>query len=105
VSTCDGIVGYFGLSISPSSGALSALTRLIQPALRGDPSMLARLRCLPFDFGEFIDSNDQNKGHSYAFILYRNLASWVPVGGSPEGSCVKIVMKSICSRDDTMRFR
>jgi len=63
--------------------ALSALTRLLQPAMRSDPRiLLARLpSILPLTLAG-IDSNDQNKTIR-TLILYRSLTSWLPVGGSP----------------------
>ena len=62
--------------------ALSALTRLVQPALRGN-SLLVRLPEMLRLSLAGIDSNDQNKTLR-TLILYRSLASWVPVGGRPE---------------------
>ena len=60
--------------------ALSALTRLLQPALRRDPSiLLSRLPQLLQLSLAGIDSNDQNKTIR-TLILYRNLVSWVTVG-------------------------
>lgn len=60
--------------------ALSALTRLIQPALRSDPAiLLSRLPELLRLSLAGIDSNDQNKTIR-TLILYRSLTSWVPVG-------------------------
>ena len=62
--------------------ALSALTRLLQPSLRRDPSvLLARLPDLLRLTLAGIDSNDQNKTIR-TLILYRSLTSWIPVGGS-----------------------
>jgi Proteasome-substrate-size regulator, mid region/Domain of unknown function (DUF3437) len=76
--------------------ALSALTRLIQPALRSDPSiLLARLPELLRLSLAGIDSNDQNKTIR-TLILYRSLASWVPVGGRPESWPI------LSARDETM---
>lgn len=64
--------------------ALSALTRLLQPSLRADPTiLLSRLPTLLSLTLAGIDSNDQNKTIR-TLILYRALASWVPVGGKPE---------------------
>lgn len=64
--------------------ALSALTRLVQPALRSNPViLLARLPELLRLSLAGIDSNDQNKCIR-TLILYRSLASWVPTGGSIE---------------------
>jgi len=63
--------------------ALSALTRLLQPSLRRDPSiLLARLPDILRLTLAGIDSNDQNKTIR-TLILYRSLTSWIPVGGSP----------------------
>jgi hypothetical protein len=60
--------------------ALSALTRLIQPSLRRQPSiLLSRLPELLRLSLAGIDSNDQNKTIR-TLILYRNLTSWIPVG-------------------------
>lgn len=68
--------------------ALSALTRLIQPALRSDPSvLLIRLPDILRLSLAGIDSNDQNKTIR-TLILYRSLTSWLPVGGTPETWCV-----------------
>lgn len=64
--------------------ALSALTRLLQPALRTNPKiLLARLPEILRLTLAGIDSNDQNKTIR-TLILYRSLASWIPIGGSPE---------------------
>ena len=64
--------------------ALSALTRLVQPALRCDPSvLLLRLPDLLSLSLAGIDSNDQNKTIR-TLILYRSLTSWLPVGSNPE---------------------
>ena len=63
--------------------ALSALTRLLQPALRSNPRiLLVRLPDLLRLTLAGIDSNDQNKTIR-TLILYRSLTSWLPVGGSP----------------------
>ena len=63
--------------------ALSALTRLLQPALRSNPNiLLARLPDILRLTLAGIDSNDQNKTIR-TLILYRSLTSWIPVGGSP----------------------
>jgi hypothetical protein len=60
--------------------ALSALTRLIQPSLRRQPSiLLSRLPELLRLSLPGIDSNDQNKTIR-TLILYRNLTSWIPIG-------------------------
>jgi Proteasome-substrate-size regulator, mid region/Domain of unknown function (DUF3437) len=60
--------------------ALSALTRLIQPALRSDPAIfLARLPEILRLTLAGIDSNDQNKTIR-TLIFYRSLLSWLPVG-------------------------
>ena len=62
--------------------ALSALTRLLQPALRSNPNiLLARLPGILRLTLAGIDSNDQNKTIR-TLILYRSLTSWIPVGGS-----------------------
>jgi hypothetical protein len=62
--------------------ALSALTRLIQPALRTNPSyFLSRLPDLLRLSLAGIDSNDQNKTIR-TLILYRSLASWILIGGN-----------------------
>ena len=68
--------------------ALSALTRLLQPALRRAPGIV--LRRLP-DVLRLtlagIDGNDQNKSLR-TLIFYRNLCMWLPVGGGialPDG--------------------
>ena len=64
--------------------ALSALTRLLQPALRSSPRvLLVRLPDILRLTLAGIDSNDQNKTIR-TLILYRSLTSWIPVGGSPE---------------------
>lgn len=64
--------------------ALSALTRLLQPALRGNPNiLLVRLPEILRLTLAGIDSNDQNKTIR-TLILYRSLTSWIPVGGTPE---------------------
>ena len=62
--------------------ALSALTRLIQPALRTNPVLFfSRLPDLLRLSLAGIDSNDQNKTIR-TLILYRCLTSWIPVGAS-----------------------
>lgn len=64
--------------------ALSALTRLLQPALRSSPGiLLVRLPDILSVSLAGIDSNDQNKTIR-TLILYRSLTSWIPVGGSPK---------------------
>ncbi|CAB9523258.1 Proteasome activator complex subunit 4 [Seminavis robusta] len=64
--------------------ALSALTRLIQPALRSNPSiLLARIPDILRLCLAGIDRNDQNKTIR-TLILYRSITSWMPVGGQPE---------------------
>lgn len=64
--------------------ALSALTRLLQPALRSSPNvLLVRLPDILRLSLAGIDSNDQNKTIR-TLILYRSLTSWIPVGGSPK---------------------
>jgi len=62
--------------------ALSALSRLLQPGLRRDPSIiLSRLPEILRLTLAGIDSNDQSKTLR-TLIFYRNLVMWVPVGGS-----------------------
>lgn len=62
--------------------ALSALSRLIQPALRIDHSIIfQRLPQLFHLTLAGIDSNDYDKT-TRTLIFYRTLASWVPLGGS-----------------------
>ena len=62
--------------------ALSALTRLFQPALRQCPILLlSRLPEMLRLSLAGIDSNDQNKTMR-TLIFYRNLAMWFPVGGA-----------------------
>lgn len=64
--------------------ALSALTRLIQPALRSNQSiLLARLPDILRLCLAGIDRNDQNKTIR-TLILYRSITSWMPVGGEPD---------------------
>lgn len=64
--------------------ALSALTRLLQPALRSSPGiLLVRLPEILRLTLAGIDSNDQNKTIR-TLILYRSLTSWIPVGGSSQ---------------------
>lgn len=59
--------------------ALSALTRLVQPALRKNPSiLLSRLPDILRLSLAGVDSNDQNKSIR-TLIFYRNLTSWIPV--------------------------
>jgi proteasome activator subunit 4 len=62
--------------------ALSALTRLVHPALRSG-TLLMRLPSILRLSLAGIDVNDQNKTLR-TLIFYRSLTSWVPVGGSPE---------------------
>jgi len=61
--------------------ALSALARLVQPALRRKPSILLRRlpQILQLSLAG-IDSNDQNKCIR-TLIFYRGLTSWLPVVG------------------------
>eukprot|EP00550_Attheya_septentrionalis_P002489 CAMPEP_0198284816 /NCGR_PEP_ID=MMETSP1449-20131203/4226_1 /TAXON_ID=420275 /ORGANISM="Attheya septentrionalis, Strain CCMP2084" /LENGTH=2325 /DNA_ID=CAMNT_0043982031 /DNA_START=25 /DNA_END=7002 /DNA_ORIENTATION=- len=60
--------------------ALSALNRLIQPALRRNPAvLLTRLPSILSLSLAGIDSNDQNKTIR-TLILYRAICYWVPVG-------------------------
>lgn len=63
--------------------ALSALTRLVQPALRSDNVWLMRLPEMLRLSLAGVDSNDQNKTLR-TLIFYRSLTSWVPVGGSED---------------------
>jgi hypothetical protein len=66
--------------------ALSALTRLLQPSLRRQPSiLLSRLPELLRLSLAGIDSNDQNKTIR-TLILYRNLTSWIPIGSIGSGT-------------------
>lgn len=68
--------------------ALSALTRLVQPSLRRQPSiLLSRLPELLRLSLAGIDSNDQNKTIR-TLILYRNLTSWLPIGSICSSACV-----------------
>lgn len=64
--------------------ALSALTRLVQPSLRSSTSsanfLFVRLPEILRLSLAGIDSNDQNKTLR-TLIFYRNLTSWIPVGG------------------------
>mmetsp|Transcript_1479 Transcript_1479/g.3106 ORF Transcript_1479/g.3106 Transcript_1479/m.3106 type:complete len:2283 (+) Transcript_1479:251-7099(+) len=61
--------------------ALSALSRLLQPALRVDGNIvLGRLPDMLRLSLAGIDGNDQNKSLR-TLIFYRNLVMWVPVGG------------------------
>lgn len=85
--------------------ALSALTRLVQPALRSDPAiLLSRLPELLRLSLAGIDSNDQNKTIR-TLIFYRNLASWVPVGGRPESwPVVNAQDHSLSGHDGTLRL-
>lgn len=84
--------------------ALSALTRLVQPALRSKPSiLLARLPELLRLSLAGIDSNDQNKSIR-TLILYRNLASWIPTGGQIE-SWTTLDLKECESRTDDGTLR
>ncbi|KAL9184901.1 hypothetical protein ACHAXT_002678 [Thalassiosira profunda] len=62
--------------------ALSALTRLLQPALRREPGIvLGRLPDVLRLTLAGIDGNDQNKSLR-TLIFYRNLCLWLPVGGT-----------------------
>lgn len=62
--------------------ALSALSRLLQPALRHEPSIiLSRLPEMLQLTLAGIDSNDQNKT-TRTLIFYRNLLMWIPCGGT-----------------------
>ena len=62
--------------------ALSVLSRLLQPALRAQSSIvLSRLPDMLRLTLAGIDSNDQNKSLR-TLIFYRNLVMWLPVGGS-----------------------
>eukprot|EP00804_Cyclotella_cryptica_P029515 CCRYP_011313-RA/>CCRYP_011313-RA protein AED:0.03 eAED:0.02 QI:169/0.87/0.88/1/1/1/9/224/2315 len=62
--------------------ALSALSRLLQPALRHKPSIiLSRLPEILQLTLAGIDGNDQNKT-TRTLIFYRNLLMWIPCGGS-----------------------
>ena len=71
-------------SAHQAPAALSALTRLLQPALRSNPSiLLVRLPDILRLSLAGIDSNDQNKTIR-TLILYRSLTSWIPIGGSPQ---------------------
>ena len=63
--------------------ALSALTRLVQPALRNSDVWLTRLPEMLRLSLAGVDGNDQNKTIR-TLIFYRSLASWVPVGGGEE---------------------
>lgn len=88
--------------------ALSALTRLVQPALRS--SSVAWLIRLPEILRlslAGIDSNDQNKTLR-TLILYRSLTSWIPIIGIPkEWDMLKILpLASPCvnEKDGTMRL-
>ncbi|KAL7471573.1 hypothetical protein ACHAXS_011864 [Conticribra weissflogii] len=77
--------------------ALSALSRLLQPGLRRNPSMiLSRLPEILRLTLAGIDSNDQSKTLR-TLIFYRNLVMWVPVGGSanlPEACSSNIALDS-----------
>jgi proteasome activator subunit 4 len=62
--------------------ALSALIRLIQPALRTNTALFfSRLPDLLRLSLAGIDSNDQNKTIR-TLILYRSLTSWIPIGAT-----------------------
>lgn len=81
--------------------ALSALTRLVQPALRRDPSiLLSRLPELLQLSLAGIDSNDQNKTIR-TLIMYRNLVSWLAVGRNVKTDSVESVEMG---DDGTMRL-
>jgi len=70
--------------------ALSALTRLVQPSLRRQPSiLLSRLPELLRLSLAGVDSNDQNKTIR-TLILYRNLTSWLPIGSICSSSCMSL---------------
>lgn len=61
--------------------ALSALSRILQPALRHRPAVvLSRLPEMLQLTLAGIDSNDQNKT-TRTLIFYRNLLMWIPCGG------------------------
>lgn len=63
-------------------GALSMLSRLLQPALRARPDIvLSRLPDMLKLTLAGIDGNDQNKS-LLTLVFYRNLVMWIPVGGS-----------------------
>lgn len=80
--------------------ALSALTRLIQPALRSDPAiLLSRLPELLRLSLAGIDSNDQNKSIR-TLILYRSLTSWVPVGNFGENELTPRIQMNRCTNPD-----
>eukprot|EP00566_Odontella_aurita_P004325 CAMPEP_0113531630 /NCGR_PEP_ID=MMETSP0015_2-20120614/3603_1 /TAXON_ID=2838 /ORGANISM="Odontella" /LENGTH=2326 /DNA_ID=CAMNT_0000430487 /DNA_START=10 /DNA_END=6990 /DNA_ORIENTATION=- /assembly_acc=CAM_ASM_000160 len=61
--------------------ALSALMRLVQPGLRRRPDVFLRRlpQILQLSLAG-VDGNDQNKTLR-TLIFYRNLCSWVPIGG------------------------
>lgn len=62
--------------------ALSALSRLTQPALRAQPSIIfSRLPDMLRLSLAGIDSNDQEKSLK-TLVFYRNLVMWIPVGGT-----------------------
>lgn len=87
--------------------ALSALTRLIQPALRNNPCiLLSRLPEILRLCLAGIDRNDQNKTIR-TLILYRSITSWIPVGGKPsdwKSSAVSINNSEMLSTNGTMRL-
>lgn len=85
--------------------ALSTLTRLVQPSLRTDPSvLLLRLPNILSLSLAGIDSNDQNKCIR-TLIFYRSLTSWVPVGGKPSTwSLLSTDEENNAENDGTMRI-
>lgn len=84
--------------------ALSALTRLIQPSLRFNPAILmSRLPSILRLSLAGIDSNDQNKTIR-TLVLYRSLASWIPIGGSPRDWKSLILEDDTPSGDGTLRY-
>jgi len=67
--------------------ALSALNRLVVPALRRNPVMfLERLPDILRLSLAGIDSNDQNKTLR-TLALYRNITSWIPIGSLKGETC------------------
>jgi hypothetical protein len=86
--------------------ALSALSRLLQPALRHKPAVvLSRLPDMLRLTLAGIDSNDQNKTMR-TLIFYRNLVMWLPVGGKialPDGTDQNTVLDS-SGEDGTLRI-
>ena len=83
--------------------ALSALTRLVQPSLRSNSSiLLVRLPEILRLSLAGIDSNDQNKTLR-TLIFYRSLTSWVPVGGSVEQWPRLVTETGDIGQDGTMR--